>query len=110
MKLIFDQNLLPKLVTRLIGLFPDSAHVQDFGLDTADDTELWNYARNNDYVIASKDADFSDRSVIHGHPPKVIWLKRGNCSTNTVEDILRNHHSDIEMFARDANSGLLVLL
>ena len=98
------------LKLRVALIFPDSAHVQDLGLDTADDTELWNYALNNDYVIASKDADFSDISAIHGHPPKVIWLKRGNCSTNTVEDILRNHHSDIETFAIDTNSGLIVLL
>jgi len=93
-----------------VDLFPDSAHVQDVGLDTADDTELWDYARDNDYLIVSKDADFSDRSAIHGYPPKVIWLKRGNCSTNTVEGILRNHYSDIEAFASDPNRGILVLL
>ena len=73
-----------------MDLFPDSAHVQDVGLDTADDTDLWDYARDNDYLLVSKDADFSDRSAIHGYPPKVIWLRRGNCSTNTVEEILRN--------------------
>ncbi len=110
MKLLFDQNLSPKLVTRLVDLFPDSAHVQDVGMDTANDTELWEYAHDNDYVIASKDADFSDRSTIHGYPPKVIWLRRGNCSTNTIEEILRNHYSDIETFAGDPNRGLLILL
>jgi predicted nuclease of predicted toxin-antitoxin system len=93
-----------------VGLFPDSTHVQDVGLDTADDTKLWDYARDNDYLIVSKDTDFSDRSAIHGFPPKVIWLRRGNCSTNTVEKILRNHYSDIEIFDRDPNTGLLILL
>ena len=93
-----------------MDLFPDSVHVQDVGLDTADDTELWDYARENDYAIVSKDADFSDRSVIHGHPPKVIWLRQGNCSTNAIERILRTHYSDIETFAGAPNRGFLVLL
>ncbi len=110
MKLLLDQNLSPKLVTRLGDLFPNSTHVQMVGLDAADDTEVWNYARDNDYFIVSRDADFSDRSAIHGLPPKVIWLNRGNCSTHTVERILKNHYSDIESFANDLNRGILVLL
>ena len=110
MKLLLDQNLSPKLVTRLTELFPDSVHVQDAGLATADDSELWNYARDNDYLILSKDADFSDKSAIYGYPPKVLWLKRGNCSTSTVETILRDYSSDIEVFVKDQNRGILVLL
>ena len=75
MKLLFDQNLSPKLVPRLADQFPDSAHVQDIGMDKANDTELWNYACDNDYVIVTKDADFSDKSLIHGYPPK-YYLKQ----------------------------------
>ena len=110
MKLLLDQNLSPKLVNQLVDLFPDSTHVQMVGLDAAGDAEVWNYARDNDYFIVSKDVDFSDRSTIHGMPPKVIWLRRGNCSTPTVERILRNHYSDIESFAGDLDRGILVLL
>ena len=110
MKLLFDQNLSDQLVTRLADLFPNSIHVKMIGLNTATDTELWDYARNNDYLIVSKDADFSNRSAVHGHPPKVIWLRLGNCSTSTVEDSLRNHYANIKRFARDSNRGLFVLL
>ncbi len=110
MKRLFDQNLPPKLVTRLADIFPDSIHVQNVGMEKASDTELWNYAQSNDYVIVSKDADFSDKSTLHGYPPKVIWLKRGNGSTNTIEAILRNHDSDIETFGGDPHRGLFVLL
>lgn len=95
---------------RLADLFPNSTHVQIVGLDAANDAELWNYALDNDYFIVSKDVDFSDRSVIHGVPPKVIWLRRGNCLTPTIERILRNHYSDIGSFADDPNRGVLVLL
>ena len=61
----------------LADLFPNSTHVKTIGLDTATDTELWNYARDNDYFIVSKDADFRNRSVVHGYPPKAIWLGIG---------------------------------
>ena len=44
-------------------------------MDKANDTELWNYACDNDYVIVTKDADFSDKSLIHGYPPK-YYLKQ----------------------------------
>ena len=64
MKLLFDQNLSPNLVNLLADLFPNSTHVQDAGLDAVEDTELWDYARNNDYLIVSKDADFRHRSTV----------------------------------------------
>ena len=110
MKLLFDQNLSPKLVNQLSDLFPNSIHVQDAGLDTAEDTEVWDYVHAKGYLVVSKDADFGEKGAIHGHPPKVIWLKRGNCPTSTVEGILRNHYSDIQTFVKDVNQGLLVLL
>ena len=110
MKLLFDQNLSDQLVTQLADLFPNSIHVKTVGLNAATDTELWNYARDNDYLIVSKDVDFSNRSAIHGFPPKVIWLRFGNCPTNIVENNLRKRYADIREFVRDSNRGLLILL
>ena len=110
MKLLFDQNLSPKLANQLSDLFPNSIHVQDAGLDTAEDTEIWNYAHAKGYIVVSKNADFGERSTLQGASPKVIWLKRGNCPTSAVKGILRNHSSDIQTFARNANQRLLVLL
>ncbi|MDX6557954.1 MAG: hypothetical protein QOF72_1003 [Blastocatellia bacterium] len=37
MKLLFDENLSPKLVRLLHDLFPDSLHVRDIALKAADD-------------------------------------------------------------------------
>ena len=110
MKLLFDQNLSDQLVTQLADLFPNSIHAKTIGLNTATDAELWDYARNKGYLIVSKDADFSNRSAIHGYPPKVIWLRLRNCSTRVVEDSLRNHYLDIKRFVEDSNRGLFVLL
>lgn len=72
MKLLFDQNLSPRLVRQLIDLFPGSAHVKTLGLDCAADLVLWDYARDNHFHIVTKDADFSDRSALMGYPPKVV--------------------------------------
>lgn len=41
MKLLFDQNLSPRLVSRLADLYPDSQHVFFIGFDQADDRALW---------------------------------------------------------------------
>jgi len=57
-KLLFDQNLSPKLVDRFSDLFPDSRHVRDVGLSEASDREVWEFARASGLAIVSKDSDF----------------------------------------------------
>ncbi len=109
MKLLFDQNLSPKLVDRLADLFPGSAHVDPLGMGQADDTLLWQFAESNDFAIVSKDEDFNLMSVARGFPPKVIWLLLGNCSTAEVETALRGQHAAIERFANDPDAGTLVV-
>jgi predicted nuclease of predicted toxin-antitoxin system len=84
--------------------------VKDVGLIAADDITVWNYAKSNDLMIVSKDSDFYQRSILLGHPPKVIWIRRGNCSTTDIEEILRNHFLDIDKFANDAIASCLELL
>jgi len=85
MRLLFDENLSPRLAPRLADLFPDSTHVRDVGLKSADDPVVWDYARLKGFLIVSKDADIHDLSLVLGNPPKVIWLRLGNCSTTQVE-------------------------
>lgn len=110
MKLLFDQNLSPRLVGWLADLFPESAHVFDLGLDTASDEDLWSYARDHDFLIVSKDVDFSDLSLLRGFPPKVIWLHIGNCTTAQIESALRSHYDDIDQMNSDPSVGILSLL
>ena len=57
MKLLFDENLSHKLVRLLADTFPDSVHVRDVGLKTADDPVGWEYAKSNNLMIVSKDSD-----------------------------------------------------
>ena len=109
MKLLFDQNLSPRLVEQLVDLFPGSAHVQAFGLDRAPDTSLWDFARDNAFLIVTKDVDFSDRSALLGHPPKIIWLRLGNCTTTEIEATLRGHHEQIQAFDNNEGVGVLTI-
>ncbi|MBA3691832.1 MAG: DUF5615 family PIN-like protein [Acidobacteria bacterium] len=109
MKLLFDQNLSPKLVKRLSDIYPNSDHLDLLDLGTADDVLVWGHARSNDFVVVTKDADFADLSVLRGFPPKVLWIRRGNCSTANIEEILRDHNAEIEDLATDLASGILTL-
>ena len=109
MKLLFDENLSPKLAHRLAGLFPDSLHVRDVGLKAADDPSIWDYAKDNEFMIVSKDADMHDLSLVFGSPPKVIWVRLGNCSTSEVENLLRREFDTIKVFYEDNSTSLLAL-
>jgi predicted nuclease of predicted toxin-antitoxin system len=109
-KLLFDQNLSPRLVLRLSPLYPGSVHVYDIGLDRARDTVLWDYAREHGYTIVTQDVDFSEMSDLLGFPPKVIWIRRGNCSTSQIELILRQRRDTLSDFDADSTAGILTLL
>jgi predicted nuclease of predicted toxin-antitoxin system len=110
MKLLFDQNLSPRLVTLLADLFPDSNHVYLLGLDQVLDEEVWNYAKENGFIVVSKDADFSEISMLHGHPPKLIWLRLGNCTTNQIHQLLRSNSESIKQMNQDPDLAILSLL
>lgn len=109
MKLLFDQNLSPKLVKHLADLYPDSNHVYHLGIDLVPDKEMREYAGREGFVIVTKDSDFSDLCILLGFPPKVIWIRRGNCSSRDIEAILRDHNSDIDALGRDEVIGILTL-
>jgi predicted nuclease of predicted toxin-antitoxin system len=67
------------------------------------------YARREGFVIVTKDSDFSDLCILLGFPPKVIWIRRGNCRSRDIEAILRDHQKDIEALGRDEVIGILTL-
>lgn len=109
MKLLFDQNISPKLVESLKDWFPNSVHVQNIGLDKATDSEIWDHAKDNDFILISKDADFAERSLLFGYPPFVIWIRKGNCLTKDIVNILTENHRLIKEFIQIKKSGLLNL-
>lgn len=109
MRLLLDQNLSPRLVRALADVLPECVHVRDVGLSRADDGAVWDYAKANGYVIVSKDSDFHQLSFVHGLPPKVVWLRLGNCPTTAIETLLRRRVDEIATFVADPTEAFLVL-
>lgn len=66
-------------------------------------------ARQEGFLIVTKDADFSKLCLLQGFPPKIIWIRRGNCKTGDIEAILRSHYDDIENLNNDETVGVLRL-
>lgn len=109
MKLLFDENLSPRLVAELSTEFPGSTHVHDVGLGSATDSAVWDFARDNGFIIVSKDSDFADLSVLYGAPPKVVWIRRGNCTTAAIAALLRMHVAGLDMMMDRAVDRLYVI-
>ena len=109
MKLLFDQNLSRKLVSKLSDIFPNSSHIQFHQLAEANDSEIWEFAKTNDFCIVTQDADFAEKSLLYGSPPQVVWLRCGNAPTREVEALLRSGEQAIKQLSLNPNLHYLEL-
>lgn len=101
MKLLLDENISHKLVIRLQEFFPEIKHISDFQLNSIDDKVIFHFAKENDFAIVTFDEDYFTLSVLNSFPPKIIWLRTGNLSTNELEVILKAKRAVIEKFLND---------
>ncbi len=109
MKLLFDENLSFKLCKRLEDIYPDSTHVSFVGLQNVNDFVIWQYAKDEGFVIVSQDSDFNDLSVLKGFPPYVVWVKSGNTRVSDIERLLRTHSIRLREFLDNESLGLIEL-
>lgn len=70
---------------------------------------VWIYARQNDFTVVSKDADFSEISMELGYPPKLLWLRIKNWSTDQIEELIRSKYPIIAELTGASDRGILVL-
>ena len=105
MKLLFDQNISFRIGKKIHSIFPESKQVRDLELEDASDIEIWEYAKRNSFVIVTFDADFADIASIKGCPPKIIWLRTGNMTTNNIVAILKKHQMILNEFVENAEYG-----
>jgi predicted nuclease of predicted toxin-antitoxin system len=110
MKLLFDQNLSPKLVPKFADLFPGSTHTESLGRGSDSDLSIWDLAKSEGFTIVTKDGDFADILAAKGFPPKIILVQLGNCSTDAVEDALRSDQDAIKELEARQEKGLLTLM
>jgi predicted nuclease of predicted toxin-antitoxin system len=90
-------------------VYPASAHVGDLGLLGTPDRTIWQHAKDGGFVLVSKDEDFHRLSIFHGPPPKVIWIRLGNCSTEDIIRLLRERRGEIEAFVTHQEAAFLAL-
>jgi predicted nuclease of predicted toxin-antitoxin system len=109
MKLLFDQNLSFRLVAALSPAFPGSKHLKDFRLTGEQDGPVWSFAASNEFTIVTKDSDFVHLSMVRGHPPKVVHVRLGNCSTRQITERLMSEAQTIKDFIADPNEAFLVI-
>lgn len=109
MKLLLDENISPRAVAALQELYPGTVHVRDVDLDSASDEDLWSFAAERGFVIVSKDSDFHQLSFVRGFPPKVAWVRLGNCTTDEIVSVLLARHAVMERFAADPEAAFLEL-
>jgi predicted nuclease of predicted toxin-antitoxin system len=101
MRLLFDQNISFRIISFLPDCFTESKQVRHLGLQDKSDIEIWNFAKNNDYVIVTFDADFYEISILRGVKPKIVWLRTGNLTTKEISELLILKYSKILEFIED---------
>lgn len=90
MKLLFDQNLSPRLPQLLADIYPASVHIREIGLRDAEDVLIWEYAKAHGFAVVSKDSDFQQRSLLTGAPPK--FMRRHSAAIHTFDlDDTKSH-------------------
>lgn len=108
MKLLLDANLSWRLVKRFSSDFQLVEHVNRTGLAIpANDKEIWDWARTNDFIIVTNDEDFSNLLILRGFPPKIVLVRRGNQTTEQMAKLLIASHSNIEAMHKSEHYGLL---
>jgi predicted nuclease of predicted toxin-antitoxin system len=107
MKLLLDENLPPALATALHPVYAGSTHVHQCGLGSADDLAIWSFAREQGFVIVTKDADYEVLSLLKGSPPKVIWLRTGNCTTEVLVELFQLRAREIALFLASDSDAVL---
>ena len=99
MKILVDQNISFRVIPHLLSTFGDVQHVKTHNLLDTNDHDIFKYARANGFDgIITMDDDFQNILLERGTPPKIIWIRTGNCSTAVLIEVLLNNISIIKSF------------
>ncbi len=102
MKVLIDQNISYRIVPRLTHLFEELVHVKSLSWIDWNDYDIFINARLQGYTaVITLDEDFNILLLEYGKPPKVIWLKTGNCSTQVLSEIIISKIEIINSFLED---------
>ncbi|HQE33982.1 hypothetical protein C3L50_00420 [Flavobacterium alvei] len=110
MKLLLDQNISLRVISKIKNNFPEAKQVKELGIENYLDIEIWEFARDNKFTIVTFDADFYDLSHLNGHPPKIIWLRFGNTTNDLIASIINSRYSVINDFINAKDYSEIVCL
>jgi predicted nuclease of predicted toxin-antitoxin system len=89
MKFLVD-NLLPTALARFLsaeGL--EALHVRDLAMDEASDRAIWAYAKQEGFIVITKDEDFLYLANMDSGNPALAWVRLGNCRREALLDPFR---------------------
>lgn len=109
MRLLFDENLSPRLVRDFSAPDVTCQHVYFCGLLGAPDTAIWAYARQQGYTLVTRDRDFLEYATRRGQPPKVVLLELANPANTAILGCLNQHLPALRQFCDAANDAVLIL-
>lgn len=85
MKLIVDMNLSPKWVGYLTDAGFETYHWSSIGAGHAPDSEIMDYAREQNCVVLTNDLDFSAiLAVTHGSKPSVVQIRADDLGHDAI--------------------------
>lgn len=90
-------------------MFPDSKHISDFSKQRIKDYQTFELAVKEGFCIVYYDEDFFELQILRGFPPKLIWLRFGNSSTEKIANRLINVKKQLTDFELDDALGVFEL-
>ncbi|MEP6622194.1 MAG: DUF5615 family PIN-like protein [bacterium] len=90
-------------------LFPGPWISSDLGSQARRIVQFWDRAKADVFVLVTKDEDFQRLSVLLGAPPKVIWVRLGNCAPSDVARVLRFRLDQLRAFVDHPDTTFLTL-
>ena len=88
---------------------PNHQTLMEIPITGNDDEAIWQLALEQGFVIVSKDSDFLRRSLLRGHPPKVIQVRMGNSPTRNIQELFTREMETIQEFFNNPNEALLII-
>ncbi len=100
MKILIDMNLSPDWVIAFAAENIESVHWSTVGDPRAEDTEITEYARANDYIVFTHDLDFGTiLALTQAESPSVVQVR--------TQNILPSHLANIVITVLQTNEAAL---
>ncbi|MEO8211277.1 MAG: DUF5615 family PIN-like protein [bacterium] len=88
MKLLFDENIYHRILKKVNIEYENTIHCKNINPNPKNDFDIWNYGKTNYFTIVTSDEDFYEWMLLIVYPPKIIWLRTRNTTTNNIAELI----------------------